>query len=168
MPPSWQLTGSNPNRRSEDAMTCQTNFARELRERGFRLTAQREMVLAVLHDLDGHATADDIYQRVQRMSSAVDVSTVYRTLDLLQQFRLVSCVEAADGQRRYELQGSERDAHAHLVCSTCGQVLRADLEVVQPLMAQLAEQYGFQVDLGQFTIPGLCSRCSSSPLHPRL
>jgi Fur family ferric uptake transcriptional regulator len=149
-------------------MTCQKNFARELRERGFRLTAQREMVLAVLHELDSHATADDIYQRVQRMSSAVDVSTVYRTLDLLQQFRLVSCVEAADGQRRYELQGAERDPHAHLVCSRCGAVLRAELSVIHPLVAQLAEQHGFQVDLGQFTIPGFCSRCSATPPHPRL
>ncbi len=149
-------------------MSCQTNFARELRERGLRLTAQREMVLDVLHELDGHATADDIYQRVQRMSSAVDVSTVYRTLDLLQRFRLVSCVEAADGQRRYELQGAERDPHAHLICSQCGSVLRAEQSAIQPLIARLAEQHGFQVDLCQLAIPGLCSRCSAAPSHPRL
>jgi Fe2+ or Zn2+ uptake regulation protein len=65
-------------------MSCEKAFLERLRERGFRLTPQREMVLAVMHGLDGFCTAEDIYSRVGEISSAVDISTVYRTLDLLQ------------------------------------------------------------------------------------
>ncbi|HUV95705.1 MAG TPA: transcriptional repressor, partial [Anaerolineae bacterium] len=75
----------------------------ELHDRGFRITPQREMVLASLHHIDGHATVDEIYARVQARSSSVDVSTVYRTLELLKEFRLVAYIDLGDGQHRYEL-----------------------------------------------------------------
>jgi Fur family ferric uptake transcriptional regulator len=73
-------------------MACEEVFLQKLRERGFRLTPQREMVLSAMHEIEGLATADQIYGRVQEQSSAVDISTVYRTLDLLQEFALDLCL----------------------------------------------------------------------------
>ena len=96
-------------------MACQEVFIQELRKRGFRMTPQREIILSVLHDVEGLATAEDIYRRVQKVSSSVDISTVYRTLDLLQEFDLVSFVEVGDADRRYELLGIH-GPHLHLVC----------------------------------------------------
>jgi Fe2+ or Zn2+ uptake regulation protein len=113
-------------------MACEQVFLRQLRERGFRLTAQREVILSVLHDVEGLVTADEIYSRVRSISSAVDISTVYRTLDLLQELDLVSSVDAGDGQRRYELLGLH-GPHLHLVCQACGQVIGADMEVAKAL-----------------------------------
>lgn len=60
----------------------------------------------------------------------MDISTVYRTLDLLQEFDLVSCVDPPDDQRRYELLGIH-GPHLHLVCQACGQITGADLEVAR-------------------------------------
>ena len=111
-------------------MACEKVFVQELRERGFRLTPQREMVLSVMHQVDGLATADEIYGRVQERSAAVDISTVYRTLDLLQEFRMVACVDAGDGQHRYELLGVH-GPHVHLVCQACGTLIGVELEVVR-------------------------------------
>ncbi len=62
-------------------MSCEETFFKMLRERGFRLTPQREMVLSVMHQLDEFTTAEEIFNQVSQMSSAVDISTVYRTLE---------------------------------------------------------------------------------------
>jgi Fur family transcriptional regulator, ferric uptake regulator len=142
-------------------MACEQVFIRQLRERGFRLTPQREMILSVLHDIDGLATADEIYGRVHSISSSVDISTVYRTLDLLQGLDLVSCVDAGDDQRRYELLGVH-GPHLHLVCQGCGQVIAADLEVAQAFAERLNVEYGFQAALDHLSIPGLCPTCADA------
>jgi Fur family ferric uptake transcriptional regulator len=142
-------------------MTCEGIFLNKLRQRGFRLTPQREMVLSVMHQVEGFATADEIYDRVHFLSSSVDISTIYRTLDLLQDFKMVSSVEAGSGQRVYTLLGT-RGPHIHLVCSVCGKVLGADLDLARPLVASLRENYGFEADLNHLSIPGRCQDCQSS------
>jgi Fur family ferric uptake transcriptional regulator len=141
-------------------MACEELFLKELRKRGFRLTPQREMVLSVLHDIQGHATAEEIYARVQAISSSVDISTVYRTLELLQEFDLVAAFDLEDGQRHYELLGVH-GPHCHLVCRACGKTLGVDQEVVRPLGERLLQEYGFQADLEHLTIPGLCQECQA-------
>ena len=141
-------------------MACEKIFIRELRERGFRLTPQREMVLSVMHEVDGLATADEIYGRVRALSAAVDISTVYRTLDLLQEFKMVACVDPGDGQHRYELLGVH-GPHIHLICQSCGTVTGIGLDQAQPLVDRLQAEHGFVVDLDHLAIRGLCRECSS-------
>jgi Fur family ferric uptake transcriptional regulator len=142
-------------------MACEQIFLQHLRERGFRLTSQRETILAVLHDVQGLATADELYGRVQSHDASIDISTVYRTLDLLKEFGLVSCVAAADGQNRYELLGIH-GPHLHLICQSCGQVIGADPEVAQTFRKRLQAEYGFQAALDQLSVPGLCPACAST------
>jgi Fur family ferric uptake transcriptional regulator len=145
----------------EHQMSCEQVFLEQLRERGFRLTPQREMVLSVMHQIEDFATAEEIYERVQALSSAVDISTVYRTLELLQEFHLITSVDPSDGRRRYQLLGVH-GRHLHLVCRSCGKIIGADLELAQPLIKQLEEQYGFQVDVDDLSMPGLCLTCSTT------
>jgi Fur family ferric uptake transcriptional regulator len=140
-------------------MACEEVFIQELRERGFRLTPQREMVLSVLHEVEDMATADEIYGRVRERSAAVDISTVYRTLDLLQEFQMVACVDPGDGQHRYELLGVH-GPHVHLVCQSCGTVIGVEQEIAQPLADRLLADHGFAVALDRLTLSGLCRACS--------
>lgn len=142
-------------------MSCEQVFLEQLRERGFRLTPQREMVLSVMHQLDDFATAEEIYDRVQDFSSAVDISTIYRTLELLHEFHLVALVDPGDGQRRYQLLGVHGQ-HLHLICRSCGKIIGADLRAAQPLIKQLKEQYGFLVDANDLSMSGLCLTCSTT------
>ncbi len=139
-------------------MSCEEVFYNLLRKRGFRLTPQREMVLSAMHSLEGLSTADEILNKVQEMTSSVDRSTVYRTLDLLQDFHVVASMEGSDGQRRYELL-SERGPHVHLVCRCCGKVLGADLDSFEPFMKHVKQQYGFYVGVEHLSISGLCQDC---------
>jgi Fur family ferric uptake transcriptional regulator len=145
-------------------MTCQEVFFKQLRERGFRLTPQREMVLSALHEIEGFATADEIYERVSALSSSVDISTVYRTLELLQDFHLVASVDPGDGQRRYELVGIHGQ-HFHLVCRSCGGIIGVQPRAIESLAARMKEQHGFQIDLEHLSIPGLCRECATAPVQ---
>jgi Fur family ferric uptake transcriptional regulator len=139
-------------------MSCESAIFEQLRARGFRLTPQREMVLSVMHGLDDFATAEEIFDGVRALSSAVDISTIYRTLDLLQNFHVVATVDPGDGQRRYRLSGVD-GSRLYLVCRACGGVRGVELEPVLPLLAFLRESLGFEVDLDHLSVPGLCQGC---------
>ncbi len=141
-------------------MSCEEVFFKRLREHGFRLTPQREMVLSVLHEIEGFATADEIYERVSGISSSVDISTVYRTLELLQDFHLVASVEPGDGQRRYELLGLHGQ-HFHLVCLSCGKIIGVEPEALEAFAGRIREAYGFEIDLEHLSVPGLCEACAN-------
>jgi Fur family ferric uptake transcriptional regulator len=141
-------------------MSCEEVFFKQLREHGFRLTPQREMVLSVLHDIEGFATAEEIYERVSELSTSVDISTVYRTLELLQDFHLVASVDPGDGQRRYELLGLHGQ-HFHLVCRACGKIIGVEPEAIEPFVTQMREERGFEIDLEHLSIPGLCAACAA-------
>lgn len=140
-------------------MACTEKFVASLRKQGMRMTPQREIVLAVLHEVNDHETADEIFRRVQARSSAVDLSTVYRTLELLQEMQMVAVMEAADGQRRYALTG-QHSGHVHLVCRRCGRESEADADMFRSLADALQQCYGFALDLRHRSVSGLCKECA--------
>lgn len=142
-------------------MCCEDKLLLQLHERGFRLTPQREMVLRVLHEVQENATIEEIHARVSVLSSAVDLSTVYRTLDLLESFNLVSSFKLGDGQRHYELLSLHR-AHFHLLCSQCGSLVAIDARELEPLRNQLVRNHDFQMRLDHLVIPGLCKTCQET------
>ena len=139
-------------------MCCEDTFLKQLRRRGFRLTPQREMVLQAMHEVEPHATAEEVYARVSALSSAVDLSTVYRTLELLQEFHLVATIDLGDGQLRYELLGLH-GRHHHLLCHACGKLVRVEQEELQGMIDALVETHGFAAEPEHLIIPGLCEKC---------
>lgn len=139
-------------------MSCEDLFLEKLRQQGFRLTPQREIVLKVMHQMENLATVEEIYQKVREQSAAIDISTVYRTLELLQEFHMVSVVEAGDGQRRYELTGIH-GAHVHLVCQSCKRIIPVDVDEFDELIAHLRDAHGFHLDAQNLSLSGLCAAC---------
>jgi len=140
-------------------MACEELFIRRLRERGLRLTPQREMILAVLHEREGLTTPEEIFEQVRTKTRAVDISTVYRTLDLLQELGIVSRIDdPSDGQHRYELLGLH-GPHLHLVCRSCGEVQGLDVSFAEAFAQRLEAEHGFWADLGHLNIEGVCRVC---------
>lgn len=138
-------------------MCCERKFVEGLRARGLRLTSQRELVLSVMHDIEARATADEIYTQVQQQNASVDRSTVYRTLDLLQELHLVAALDLGDGQRRFELQ-APHGPHHYLRCRVCGKLVAIETCDIEPLLAHLATEHGFEIEPGQL-LTGLCADC---------
>jgi len=151
-------------------MACEQVFAERLRRSGLRMTAQRECVLHVLHHIEGYATAEEIHRQAQAHAHGeqarsggkiVDISTVYRTLELLRSFGLVAAIDLGDGQARYELVGLGAP-HLHLVCQGCGAISVVPMSAANPLLSQLLSQHGFEASLDDVTIPGLCAECRAA------
>src|SRR4030042_5592334 len=136
-------------------------MAATLREGGYPLTPQRMMILAAIYEREGHVTAEAIHERVTQQYPFVDISTVYRTLQLLKKLRLVTETDLGEGVVEYELR--ERGRHHHLVCRQCGKTAPLDHSYLKPLAGRLEEAYGFQADLEHFAIFGLCSRGREGP-----
>ncbi len=129
----------------------------ELRERGYRLTPQRELILSAVEQL-GHATPDDVVHAVRQKSQAVNISTVYRTLELLEDLGLVRHAHLSDRAPTYH--SAAAPAHVHLVCRTCGRLEEMSEDLVEPLTQGLSEQHGFVTDVGHLTIFGTCRACT--------
>jgi Fur family ferric uptake transcriptional regulator len=128
----------------------------ELRARGYRLTPQRQLVLEAVGSI-GHATPEAIASEVRRTASGVNISTVYRTLELLEELGLVRHSHLGHGAPTYSL--AAQDDHVHLVCRDCDGVQEVSAEVVGGVVATLAAQEGFVVDVGHSTLFGRCRNC---------
>ena len=129
----------------------------ELRRRGYRLTPQRQLVLEAVGQL-GHATPEEIVTAVRRTASGVNISTVYRTLELLEELGLVQHAHLGHGASTYSV--TSDDDHVHLVCRDCGGIEEAPPSVVATVVAELAATRGFSVDVGHFAVFGRCRDCS--------
>lgn len=130
-----------------------------LRAGGYRLTPQRELVLDAVARLR-HATPDAVLAEVQRTARAVNASTIYRTLELLEELGLVAHTHLGHGAPTYH--PAEDTDHLHLVCRDCGGVEEADLGVADELVGRLAARHGFDTDVRHFAFYGRCARCSSA------
>ena len=122
-----------------------------LRARGLRVTSQREHILEAVRRL-GHATPEEISSTV----AGVDVTTVYRTLQLLEDLELVTHTHLGHGAPSYRPAG---DRHIHVVCHTCGSVVDAPSGLADPLADRLRQETGFELDLAHFTAFGQCADC---------
>ena len=129
----------------------------ELRARGYRMTPQRRLVLDAVSAL-GHATPDEVHARVA--PSGINLSTVYRTLELLEQLGMVTHTHLGHGAVTYHAAGE--DDHVHLVCHGCGGVTEQHPEVVAPLAALLEQTSGFRLDVHHVALFGLCRTCSAA------
>lgn len=128
----------------------------ELRSRGYRLTPQRQLVLEAVGEL-GHATPEDIATAVRRTASGVNISTVYRTLELLEELGLVQHTHLGHGAPTYSV--STDDDHVHLVCRDCGEVQEAAADLLGEAVRRLADERGFTLDVGHVALFGRCARC---------
>ncbi len=136
-----------------------TAWQSELRARGYRLTPQRQLVLEAVDAL-GHATPDAIAAKVRRVASGVNISTVYRTLELLEELGLLRHAHLGHGAPSYHVAWA--DDHVHLVCRDCGSVEEVAPATLADVVERLREERGFTVDVGHFAVFGRCAACTAA------
>jgi Fur family ferric uptake transcriptional regulator len=128
----------------------------ELRARGYRVTPQRQLVLEAVTALE-HATPEEICGRVQKTARGVNISTVYRTLELLEQLGLVTHTHLGHGAPSYHLAAEAE--HVHLVCRECGRIVQVGPAAVAPLVTALEAEQDFETDVRHLTVFGRCGAC---------
>ena len=127
-----------------------------LRARGLRSTPQRRLVFDAVSSL-GHATPDQVCEHVQQLTPSLNLSTVYRALDVLEDLGVVSHSHLGHGAPTYHV--IEHADHIHLVCRRCGRVDEADVRHARALADAVARRHGFRTDLGHLSLHGLCRAC---------
>ena len=130
----------------------------KLTEQGYRLTPQRIMILSAIENSNNHISAEEIYAQVASKYPNVNISTVYRTLELLKRLGLVTETDLGGGRVRYH--PAEKGHHHHLVCQECGAIIDLDESVLSSVKDVLLREYGFIADLRHLAIFGRCVNCS--------
>ena len=128
-----------------------------LQQRGFRLTPQRMMVIEAIEASDDHISAEEIHARARSRYPYINISTVYRTLELLKDEGLVAETDLGGGRLVYHPVG--KAYHHHLVCRKCGKVTDIDASAFEPLQKDLKATYGFDAEFEHIAIFGVCDKC---------
>jgi Fur family ferric uptake transcriptional regulator len=131
-----------------------------LRARGLRWTPQRRTLVEVLSRTDGHVTGSELVERCRALDPETTPSTVYRTLDVLEELGLVRHGHGADGREEFHV--LPQVEHGHLHCSDCGATWEVGSDEAQILVGSLQASRGFAVDLSHVTIVGRCAACQAA------
>jgi Fur family transcriptional regulator, ferric uptake regulator len=135
--------------------------ARErLRARGLRWTPQRRLLLSVLSGANGHITAAELIERCRAADPQTIPSTVYRTLDVLEELGLVQHGHGADGREEFHVLPETK--HGHLHCRECGSSWEIEASEAHSLVKTLSRERGFAVDLTHLTVVGICADCRAA------
>lgn len=131
-----------------------------LRGQSLRITKARRAICEVLATTnEEHMSALDVLERVRRQAGVkIDQSTVYRTLDVLEDLGYLHHVHLGHGAGVYHL--SEESDHQHLVCEHCGISVEIPLEELAPVLATVTARYGFVAESVHFALVGTCENCA--------
>lgn len=134
---------------------------KDLRQRGYRVTPQRERILGIFYDLPGgtHLSAEELHQKLSQDTQPISLATAYRTLKLLASLGVLRELDFAEGHKHYELNKAETEPHQHLVCVECYTPTEFTGGDVEEAAMQVAERYGFEVIDIQLKIHGICADC---------
>jgi Fur family ferric uptake transcriptional regulator len=139
-------------------MVSESTLAEVLRARGLRLTAQRQLVLEAVYEL-GHATPDQVHAKVSGTAAGINITTIYRTLELLEELGLITHAHLSHGAPTYH--GVAEQRHVHLVCRTCAAVDEVPAGMLDDLAAAVEAKRGFMIDVGHVALFGLCAHCGA-------
>ena len=152
------MTGSGvPAAPARDEPPSWEGVRERLRDRGLRWTPQRRVLVAVLAETEGHVTGAELVERCRQRDPSTIPSTVYRTLDVLEEIGIVRHGHGPDGREEYHVLPDA--VHGHLHCSGCGMTWEIRAAEASAILAALDADRGFEVDLSHVTIVGRCRGC---------
>jgi Fur family ferric uptake transcriptional regulator len=131
-----------------------------LHDRGLRWTPQRRLLVDVLAEADGHITGAELVERCRAIDPETTPSTVYRTLDVLEDIGLIRHAHGLDGREEFHVLPTVE--HGHLHCSRCGTAWEIGVVEVAGLVRDFQRERGFAVDLGHLSVVGVCRDCQEA------
>ncbi|MGZ6391931.1 MAG: Fur family transcriptional regulator [Ktedonobacterales bacterium] len=136
----------------------QEELGKRLRHLGLRVTPQRLLVMqALANGSGGHLTADEIMRWTAERYPAINLATIYRTLDLLTSVGLVTQTDLGSGVAHFELVGDS--LHHHLICEQCGAMVEVDDALLAPVRERLLRDQGFRASARHIALFGTCKHC---------
>ena len=137
-------------------MSCTSEYASQLRDRGFRMTAQRLAILHALRHAGTRLSPREVYKQAKQELPGLTEPTVYRTLEFLAENGLARASQTGNGHLMYEIAGSD---HHHIVCRTCGDEIEVDHALLEHLYRRLESTSGYVRIDSHMTFFGVCPHC---------
>ncbi len=143
----------------------QDDFKKMIRAMGLKITTQRMLILACLHDAEAlsgerHVTAQELFEKVSALDNSVGFATVYRFLRNLAEKNFVTEVRMGGQSSRYEL--TTQHHHDHLTCTSCGRICEFENPKIEKLQTQVAEHFGFILTSHILELYGTCPSCQAA------
>ncbi len=134
-------------------------FKKLLKENSLKFTSQREAILRTLYENEGHYTPENIYLLVKKRypDMNIGITTVYRTLNLLEENEIVSSISFGISGKKFEL--SSKEHHDHLICNCCGKIIEFNDEKIEQLQEKMAKLHNFKLTSHMMQLYGICSDC---------
>jgi Fur family transcriptional regulator, ferric uptake regulator len=145
-------------------------WGQKIKSCGFRLTVPRETIISILSKTDKHLSADEIYMQAHTENPDIGLTTVYRTMDLLEQTGIVIKFDFGHGKAKFELtdEYGDKKHHHHLLCTKCRKVIdyadfqKEELEYIKKVESGLKRKYGFEINAHMINFYGICPDCKKS------
>ena len=134
-------------------------FKTLLKENGLKFTAQREAILKTLYENPNHFTPENLYLLVKENypKLSTGITTVYRTLNLLEENGLVTSISLGIQGKKFEI--ANKPHHDHLICTECGKIVEFENEKIEKQQEQIAKSHGFKLTDHILQLYGICSEC---------
>lgn len=137
-------------------MSCASEYAPQLRARGYRMTPQRLAILHVLRHAGTHLSPSDVYRLAKKELPGLTEPTVYRTLEFLAKNGLARAAHTGNGRLTYEIAGED---HHHVVCRLCGREMELEHSLLEMLYSTLESTTGYLRIDRHMTFFGVCPSC---------
>jgi len=143
-------------------MSCGKRLAEQLRERGYRVTAQRTIILETIAHMKAHNSAQQVYEGARQRLPGLNLATVYRTVESLHEAGLINILSAGGEPMRFSLRNPE-NSHSHLVCRECGSIFEVATKGIEAFTRRVETETRFRIDSEHLTLEGLCETCKPVP-----
>jgi Fur family transcriptional regulator, ferric uptake regulator len=133
------------------------NLLQSLRDRGYRITPQRELIIRIFQDAgDKHLSAEDVFDVLKDKEEQISLATTYRTLRMLVDMKILRELDFAETHKHYELLDENEPPHHHIICLNCNKTIEFEDEGINEMGRKIAEKYGVEVVDMQFQVFGNC------------
>jgi Fur family ferric uptake transcriptional regulator len=132
----------------------------QLRRRGMRWTPQRRAIIEALAETRGHITGAELIERCRAADPSTIASTVYRTLDVLEEMGFVRHAHGLDGREEFHVAADAE--HGHLFCNVCGGRWEIGAPEARAILDAFRATNGFEPDLSHLTVVGRCATCAAA------
>jgi len=142
-----------------DYLTLLEEFKQLIKKNSLKFTKQRELVLKILYDNDGHFTPEDIYNLIKSNypDITIGIATIYRTLTLLEESNMVNSLSFGSKGKKYEL--GLKDHHDHLICIECGRLIEFQDDIIEKRQEEISKKFDFKMTDHTMNITGICKDC---------
>ena len=119
-------------------------------------------VRVLIENEKDHLSAEDVYLKVKDKAPEIGLATVYRTLELLAEIKVLDKINFGDGVARFDLRKEgAKHFHHHLVCMECGKVEEIEEDLLPEVENRVENEFNFKILDHRLTFHGVCSECQA-------